>query len=256
MIQSIFVGHGAPTIIWEKNEFTNFLKNYSKTISKPKGIIIFSAHWESPVQLIGSVQNYEMIYDFYGFPKELYKTSYPAIGDVHLAQEIQNTLRDNHIPSKIDSNRGIDHGAWTMLKLLYPEANIPVVTMSVNTELNPIEHYKIGESLGKLKEQDYLIICSGGIVHNLRDIKFNAKGIDGWASEFNNWITDKVQNWDLDAIFNYRDSAPNSRLAVPRNEHFVNLLIALGTRITSKKPKLLESIFQHGNLSLDLWEFE
>ena len=256
MIQSIFVGHGAPTIIWEENEFTDFLKSYSRTISKPKGIIIFSAHWESPVQLIGSSQNYEMIYDFYGFPNELYKTIYPVTGDVHLAHEIQKALSDNHIESKFDANRGIDHGAWTVLKLLYPEANIPVVTMSVNTELSPIEQYKIGESLGKLKEKDYLIICSGGIVHNLEQIKFDAQGIDSWANEFNNWIADKVNNWDLDAIFDYQHSAPNSRLAVPRNEHFINLLIALGTKSTSQKPKLLKSIFQHGNLSLDFWEFE
>ncbi|HEY8910978.1 MAG TPA: class III extradiol ring-cleavage dioxygenase [Desulfosporosinus sp.] len=256
MINSIFVGHGAPTIIWEENEFTNFLKNYAKTISKPKGIIVFSAHWESPVQLIGSAQNYNMIYDFYGFPDELYKISYPATGDVHLAHEIQKAMGDHHIPCKLNSNRGVDRGAWTMLKLLYPEADIPVVTMSVNTELSPQEHYKIGQSLGKFKEQDYLIICSGGIVHNLRDIKFNAKKIDVWASEFNYWITDKVLNWDLEALFDYQKSAPNSRLAVPRNEHFINLLIALGTKTTSKEPKLLTSIFQHGNLSLDMWEFE
>ena len=256
MINSIFVGHGSPTIIWEENEFTAFLKNYSKSIPKPKGIIIFSAHWESPVQQIGCTQNYEMIYDFYGFPDELYKTSYPVSGDIHLAQEIQSTLLDQHIPSKLNSTRGIDHGAWTMLKLLYPKADIPVVTMSVNTELSPIEHYRIGESLRKLKENDYLIISSGGIVHNLRTLRFDAKDVDGWASEFNNWIKDKVQTNDLEALLDYQKFAPNSRLAVPRNEHFLNLLIALGTSNTSNKPKLFKSIFQHGNLSLDLWEFE
>ncbi len=255
MIQSIFVGHGAPTIIWEENEFTDYLKNYSKGIPKPKGIIIFSAHWESTTQLIGRCQNYDMIYDFYGFPKELYKTTYPVAGDVRLAQEIQNTLSDNNISSKLDSTRGIDHGAWTMLKLLYPDADIPVVTMSVNTKLNPIEQYKIGENLRIFKEQDYLIICSGGIVHNLNKIVFDAANIDIWASEFNNWIKDKVLNGDLDSIFDYQNSAPNSNLAVPRNEHFINLLIALGTSNTVNKPKLLKSIFQHGNLSLDLWEF-
>jgi len=256
MINSIFVGHGAPTIIWEENEFTDLLKDYSKTIPKPKGIIIFSAHWESPVQLIGSSQNYEMIYDFYGFPDELYKTTYPVSGDVRLAREIHSTLRDHDIPSTFDSTRGIDHGAWTMLKLLYPKADIPVVTMSVNTELSPLEHYKIGESLRKLKEKDYLIICSGGIVHNLRTLKFDAKNVDSWASEFNNWIKDKVQTGDLEALLDYQNSAPNSRLAVPTKEHFINLLIALGTSTTNNKPKLLKSIFQHGNLSLDLWEFE
>ncbi|HWQ88854.1 MAG TPA: class III extradiol ring-cleavage dioxygenase, partial [Desulfitobacteriaceae bacterium] len=168
MMQSIFVGHGAPTIIWEENEFTDYVKSYSKLISKPKGIIVFSAHWESPVQLIGSLQNYDMIYDFYGFPKELYKVTYPAKGDVRLAQEIQDALGDKQIPSNFDSHRGLDHGAWTILKLLYPEANIPVVTMSVNPELNPEEQFKIGAGLSILKEKDYLIICSGGIVHNLR----------------------------------------------------------------------------------------
>lgn len=255
MIPSLFVGHGAPTIVLENNEYTDFLKKYAGTIPKPKGIIIFSAHWESTVQLIGNVPQYKMIYDFYGFPNELYTVSYPAAGDPHLAQQIHNALLTNGIASEMDSARGIDHGAWTVLKLLYPDGEIPVVTMSVNPKLKPKEHYKIGQSLRKFKEDGYLILCSGGIVHNLRALKYDSQGIDDWALNFNQWVQDKVEKMDLDAIFDYQQAAPYSGLAVPRNEHFLNLLIALGTANPENTPTLRKNIYQYGNLSLDLWEF-
>ncbi len=255
-MKSIFVGHGAPTIIWDKNEFTDLLKKYSQTIPKPKAIIIFTAHWESPVQLISSNTNYEMIYDFYGFPDELYKVKYPVAGDPGLAKKIHQVFLDNNIPSRLEANRGIDHGSWTMLKLLYPEADIPVVNMSVNTQLTASEQYRIGESLAQFKENDYLIIGSGGIVHNLRALKYEAHTVDSWAAEFNTWIADKLMNWDTAAIFEYENIAPKVRLAVPRNEHFINLLIAMGTGSQKQKARRLESIYQMGNLSLDLWEFE
>lgn len=255
MIPSLFVGHGAPNIIFEKSEYTDFLKKYASTIPEPKGIIIFSAHWESPVQLIGSVPQYKMIYDFYGFPEKLYSVRYPAVGDSHLAQQVYHALNADGIASELDSRRGIDHGAWTILKLLYPNADIPVVTMSVHPGLKPEEHYKIGQSLRGLKEEGYLIICSGGIVHNLRQLKYDSPAIDDWALAFNQWIQEKVEKMDLNAIFDYQKSAPYANQAVPRNEHFINLLIALGTANPNHAPKLLKSIYQYGNLSLDLWEF-
>jgi 4,5-DOPA dioxygenase extradiol len=257
MLPSLFIAHGAPTIIVEDNDYTNFLKNYSKNIKRPKGIIIFSAHWESPIQLIGGSESYEMIYDFYGFPKELYNIVYPAASDMKIAQEVQKVLNDNNIPGKIDSGRGIDHGAWTILKLMYPEADIPVITMSVNTKLKPEEQYAIGKCLSKFKAEDYLIICSGGIVHNLGAVSFNGTdNVDSWAIGFNDWIKDKIYKWEMHELFNYEELAPNAKLAVPRNEHFLNLLIALGTGDSEKKGNLLKSMYQFGNLSLDFWEFK
>jgi 4,5-DOPA dioxygenase extradiol len=255
MLPSLFAGHGAPTIIFDKNSYTDLIGRYSHTIPVPKGIIIFSAHWESPVQKIGSVSGYKMIYDFYGFPNELYTVKYPVKGDPGLAQEIQIALGENSIPSVIERFRGIDHGAWTILKLMYPEADIPVVTMSVNTELKPEEHYRIGQSIRRFKENDFLIICSGGIVHNLGRVKYGPSDIDSWAVRFDEWIKEKTEKWDLESIFDYRRSAPYADLAVPRNEHFINFLIALGTGDQLHPSKLLQSIFQYGNLSLDLWEF-
>ncbi|MCX5779874.1 MAG: class III extradiol ring-cleavage dioxygenase [Firmicutes bacterium] len=255
MLPSIFVGHGAPTIIWDENPFTDFLKRYGQTMIRPKGIIIFSAHWEAPMQSIGCAPQFEMIYDFYGFPQELYRVKYPAYGDASLAQKVLDLLAGQQIVGRLDPYRGIDHGAWTMLQLLYPQWDIPVVTMSVNPNLHPSEHYRIGASLGPLKEQDYLIICSGGIVHNLGQIKFGARVADPWAREFDQWIQEKIEAWDLKALFDYAHSAPHSRQAVPRSEHFLNLLIALGTGDVQRQARLLQSIIQYGNLSLDLWEF-
>ncbi len=256
MIPSLFVGHGAPTIIWEDNEYTDYLKRYADTLPRPRSIIVFSAHWESPVQLIGSSSRYEMIYDFSGFPRDLSQVVYPATGDAELAREIQGALLAHGIHSELDAHRGIDHGVWTVLKLLYPKADIPIVTMSVSPERDPSDLYKIGASLTSFKNRDVLIVGSGGIVHNLGKVRFGAQQVDGWASEFNRWVADKVESWDLDAVFDYRRSAPHAQSAVPSSEHFVNLLIAMGAGDVQKKARLLKSIFQYGNLSLDLWEFE
>lgn len=256
-MRSLFIGHGAPTIIHEKTDYTQFLKEYGKTTQKPKAIIIFSAHWEAPIQLIGGVRQYEMIYDFYGFPDDLYQVQYPVKGDYSLTEKIFEAMKSNHIVSQIDTVRGIDHGAWTVLQLMYPEADIPVITMSVNINLPPEKQYEIGASLLELKKEGFLVIGSGGIVHNLRALQYNAGGhVDRWADEFNNWIKEKVTTWDMLALYQYEKIAPNSKMAVPRCEHFIPLLIAMGAGSDNKKATLMQSCFQFGNLSLDFWEFE
>lgn len=257
MIPSLFLGHGAPTIIYENNEYTDFLKSYGKTIKKPKAVIIFSAHYEAPVQLIGASEQYNMIYDFYGFPAQLYTVKYNAGSDLNLANKISSLLNKNNISNKLDYERGIDHGSWTMLKLLFPEIDVPVVTMSVNISLSNEEQYNIGKSLEALKQDDILIIGSGGIVHNLGLVDFEAENkIHPWSLEFNKWIENKILNWDLSSILNYDKLAPNAHLAVPRSEHFVPLLLSMGSGDSTRNPKLLKRIFQYGNLSLDFWEFK
>lgn len=255
LIPSLFIGHGAPTIINDNNEYTSFLKSYAKTISKPKAIVIFSAHYESNIQLIGTSDPYEMIYDFYGFPKDLYNIKYQVNSNDSLAMRVKALLKENNIESKLDPKRGIDHGAWTVLKLMYPDCDIPVITMSVNTRLSNEEQYSIGKALECLRNEDVLIICSGGIVHNLSRVSFDSEDVDPWAYKFNEWIKDKISKWDLDQIFDYENNAPNAKLAVPRNEHFLTLLIAMGAGQSNKEPVLQKSIYQYGNLSLDFWQF-
>ena len=255
LIPSLFIGHGAPTIIYDNNEYTDFLKSYSKTISKPKAIVIFSAHYESNIQLIGTSTPYEMIYDFYGFPKDLYSIKYQVSSNDSLAMRVKTLLKESNIESKLDPNRGIDHGAWTVLKLMYPNCDIPVITMSVNTMLSNQGQYNIGKALECLRNEDVLIICSGGIVHNLSKVSFDSEDVDPWANKFNEWIKDKISKWDLNQVLDYENNAPFAKLAVPRNEHFLELLIAMGTEQSNKKPALLKSMYQYGNLSLDFWQF-
>lgn len=256
MVPSLFLGHGAPNIIYDNNEYTNFLKGYGKALKKPKAVVIFSAHYEAPIQRIGAAEHYDMIYDFYGFPRELYTIKYNAASDLNLANKVSSLLAKNNISNKLDYERGIDHGAWTMLKLIFPEIDIPVVTMSVNIDLSNEEQYNIGKSLEALRQDDVLIIGSGGIVHNLGLVDFGAGNeVHTWASEFNKWIEKKVLSWDLPSMLNYEKLAPNTSLAVPRNEHFVPLLLAMGACDSTRSAKLLKRIYQYGNLSLDFWEF-
>lgn len=256
MNQSIFVAHGAPTLVFENNKYTEYLKQYAKTINKPKAIVIFSAHWESDIQLIGAMKPYDMIYDFYGFPRELYEVNYPASSDSILAKKIQSILTQNNIDSKLDFSRGIDHGAWSVLKLMFPNIDIPVITMSVNPKLSNKSQYEIGKALASLKDENILIIASGGIVHNLAMVDFYKENtIDSWALDFNNWIKKALEEWDTDKLFKYERLAPSASLAVPRNEHFIPLLIAMGAGDHSKDGKSLISTFQYGNLALDLFRF-
>ncbi|MDD7795217.1 DODA-type extradiol aromatic ring-opening family dioxygenase [Clostridium sp. 'White wine YQ'] len=255
MISSLFIAHGAPNMIYDDNKYTQYLKDYSKSIPKPKGVIIFSAHWESNTQLIGTSSPYSMIYDFYGFEDKLYNEYYTANSNLDLANRIKNLLDSSNIKSKFDNKRGIDHGAWSVLKLMYPTIDIPVVTMSVNPYLSNSDQYDIGKALEPLKEEGILIIGSGGIVHNLREVDYYSNSVTPWAKEFNNWIQNTILDWNTDNLFNYENLAPNANLAVPRNEHFIPLLIAMGAGDNNKVPEHLIGAYQFGNLALDIWRF-
>ncbi|HBI03962.1 MAG TPA: dioxygenase [Paenibacillaceae bacterium] len=256
MMPSLFIAHGAPTLVLEDNTYTRFLKEYARNLPKPKAIILFTAHWESPVPLISGVQQYDMIYDFYGFPDEMYRMVYSAKGDPNLAIKIQEAFSNQGINSQIDVSRGIDHGAWVVLQLLYPQADIPVVVLSVNPALSPGEQYNLGKALSKLREEDILIIGSGGTVHNLRAVNWRGTSVDNWAMEFEDWIKDHVEKWDLPPLFDYEKKAPFAAQAVPRNEHFIPLLLAMGAADSSRHATLLYREFQFGNLSLTCWKFD
>lgn len=253
---SLFIAHGAPTLVLEDNSYTRFLKEYARNLPKPKAIILFTAHWESPVPLISGVQQYDMIYDFYGFSEEMYSMVYPAKGDFNLATKIQEAFSNQGINSQIDVSRGIDHGAWVVLQLLYPQADIPVAVLSVNPTLSPGEQYNLGKALSKLREEDILIIGSGGTVHNLRSVNWRSTSVDNWAMEFEDWLKDHVEKWNLPSLFDYEQKAPFATQAVPRNEHFIPLLLAMGAADSSCHASLLYREFQYGNLSLTCWKFD
>ncbi|MFC5531607.1 DODA-type extradiol aromatic ring-opening family dioxygenase [Cohnella yongneupensis] len=241
----------------DQHDYTDFLKTFAASMPKPpRAIVLFSAHWESGAQSISTVDKYSTIYDFSGFQDELYQMTYPARGDLAISDEIQQLFEKNGIPSIMNPERGLDHGAWAVLKLMYPDADIPVVALSVNRFLTNEEQYRIGKALSSLREQDILIIGSGGIVHNLRMLNWQGGNTpDEWAVAFDDWIREKLENWDLEALFEYEKSAPYAKEAVPTNEHFIPLLLAMGTGDGNRQAKLLHRSYQLGTLSLSCWEF-
>ncbi|MDQ1911133.1 class III extradiol ring-cleavage dioxygenase [Paenibacillus sp. GD4] len=256
MMPSYFFAHGAPSIVLERNAYTDFIKKFAAGKPKPKAIVLFSAHWEQTSQTVSAVDTYSTIYDFSGFQEELYQITYPAKGERSLSEQIQSLFTQHGIPSVLDEERGLDHGAWAVLQLLYPDADIPVVALSVNRYLSNEQQYQIGKALSELREQDILIIGSGGTVHNLRRLRWQGDGADEWAEAFDNWLQSKLEAWDTAALFNYREEAPYGEAAVPTNEHFIPLLLAMGAGDKNRQAKLLHRSYQLGSLSLSCWEFQ
>ncbi|MDR6723084.1 4,5-DOPA dioxygenase extradiol [Paenibacillus amylolyticus] len=255
MMPSLFIAHGAPSLALEENAYTEFLQELGQTLPKPKAIVLFSAHWEATTQQVSSVAEYETIYDFGGFQPELYQIKYPAQGHAETTTEVERLFTEAGIPVQTDDVRGLDHGAWVVLRLLYPDADIPVVALSVNRYLTGEQQYQVGQALASLREQDVLVIGSGGTVHNLRRLNWGSNEIDPWALEFDHWLQDKLESWDTESLFAYDTLAPSAQAAVPTPEHFVPLLLAMGAGDRNKQATLMFKAYQLGNLSLSCWKF-
>ena len=256
MLPSLFVAHGSPMLAVENSEYAKFLGELPLMFARPRAIALFSAHWESPVQEIGGDEKHGLLYDFYGFPEEMYRIAYPAAGDPALAREIGQCFAAEGIGCRIGHNRGLDHGAWVILKRMYPEANVPVVPLSVNPRLTPEEQYRTGAALSALRELNVLIVASGGTVHNLRKLDWSGRAAPrDWAAAFDRWLDEQMETWNLEALFDYEARAPHAEWAVPTKEHFVPLLIAMGAADTGRRAKLIHRSYQYGSLSLSCWLF-
>ncbi|TJY41814.1 dioxygenase [Cohnella pontilimi] len=251
MIPSLFVAHGSPMVAIEDSEYARFLDQFGPAFPRPQAIVIFSAHWESGVQMVSEIDEYSTIYDFGGFPEELYRIQYPAKGDKALSSEIGRLFTENGISYEMEKRRGLDHGSWTILRRMYPDADIPVIAMSVNPELSPAEQYRIGRALAPLREKDVLIIGSGVTVHNfgLFGVRDRA-AVKALADGFENWLQEHLMKWDLDSLFRYETLAPYGTVAVPpqAKEHFVPIFYAMGAADAVRTTKAL-----HQSLMMDMF---
>ncbi len=223
----LFIGHGSPMNAIEDSEYSRAWAAVAKSLPKPKAILCVSAHWQTDGTRVTAMQQPRTIYDFYGFPPELYEKCYPAPGSPELAKMTVETLKDSHVQA--DSEWGLDHGAWAVLCQMYPKADVPVVQLSLDQRLPPAAHYGLGQELRTLRKKGVLIIGSGNIVHNLREIAWEDRAYD-WALEFDTKAKDLILSGDHKAIIDYTKLGRSARLAVPTTEHYLPLLYVLGAQ--------------------------
>ena len=224
---ALYIGHGAPMLL-DDPLWTSQLREVAANLPKPKAILIVSAHWESaPISISSPVSGTPLVYDFGGFHPKFYEMTYVTPDATALAARISAMMPDHQ--SVHESNRGLDHGAWVPLKIMYPDADIPVLQLSMPTS-DPGTLIELGKRLRPLREEGVLIIGSGFLTHGLpflRDWSINAAA-PGWSSEFDSWAKDALSRGDVEALASYQDKAPGVRYAHPTVEHFTPLFVTLG----------------------------
>jgi len=256
MLPAIFVSHGAPTLPLDLCPAREFLKDLGKKLARPKAVLAISPHWETAAPEINRVASNETIHDFYGFPEALYRLEYKAPGSAVLADRVRDALTAGGLSSSVDAKRGLDHGAWVPLMLAYPEADIPVVQLSIQTQLGPEHHFKLGRALAALRG-DVLVLGTGGLTHNLRMLSRGQ--VDApepkWAHDFAEWVHDALTDGRTRELLDYRARAPNAAVAHPTDDHFMPLFVALGAGGEGTRVKRLHKSTTYGSLRMDAYAF-
>ena len=249
----LFVGHGSPMNAIEDNEYVRTWKEIAKKIPKPEAILCISAHWVTSGTRINDQENPKIVYDMYGFPQELYNVKYDANGSNRLAHE---TIRYISRSVKIDNSWGIDHGVWSVLCNMYPEADIPIYQLSIDDNISAETHFDIGKDIGILREKGVLIIGSGNVVHNLSKVKWTMEEGYPWALEFDNFIMENIKNKNYENVVHYENAGNSSKLAFLTTEHFYPLLYVLGAAREDDKLSIFNNSCTMGSLSMTCYLFE
>jgi 4,5-DOPA dioxygenase extradiol len=225
---SIFLAHGSPILLTDR-AWMSELALWASKLPRPKAVLMLSAHWLDRPVTIGATTPVPLVYDFYGFPEELYRTRYPAPPAPALADRVRALLGAGQTVD--DPKRGLDHGAYVPLVAMYPGADVPVLQVSLPT-LEPRELLALGEALAPLRDEGVLIVGSGFLTHNLRRMSFDPGApTPQWAAEFDAWTADALVRRDVDALMKYRETAPGVRESLPTHEHFVPVIVALGAAL-------------------------
>jgi 4,5-DOPA dioxygenase extradiol len=256
-LPTLFISHGAPTTPIEDIPARKFLVGLGRQYRQAQAVLCVSAHWETPSPAVSAVPEPETIHDFYGFPAELYRIQYPAHGDSALAGRAAQLLESAGIKCDVNDSRGLDHGAWVPLTLMYPEADVPVIQLSIQHHLDPARHLALGQAIEPLRHEGVLILGSGGAVHPLGYPGWTGPGspTDQWASDFAAWLTDAVARGDTDSLLKYRKLAPYPERAHPRPDHYMPLLAALGAAGPGARGNLIHDSWYWGDLGMGAYEF-
>lgn len=246
-------------IMFEHSPARDFLRSLGGQVERPDAIVLISAHHDMPGAVVTSTERPETIYDFGGFPQALYELEYQAKGDPLLAAEIAQRLNAHGFPTAIDPARGLDHGAWVPLMLGWPDADIPVVQLSISSQHDPRWHYAVGQALAPLRARNILIIGSGSLTHNLRAVFVDRRGHDAetpdWVAAFADWMKERFDAGDTDAVLNAVEIAPHGRENHPTMDHILPLFAAMGAGGEGAQAQRLHHSYTYGVLSMDAYAF-
>jgi len=251
MLPSIFISHGSPRLSIMDNESSTFLKNLSSLFIEPKYILVISAHWTTKDLKILSNENPKIIYDFFGFEDKLYQQKYHAKNDIKQVNKIIDLLTQNNIKIQKDKIReGYDHGVWSILGLLYPKANIPVIQLSLPLSYSIKQLLNLGKVLQEVRK-DTLIIGSGAMTHDIQNSNYKENApVEKEAEKFRNWVVSKIENQDFNTLENFMQTAPHLDKNHPTLEHILPLFISLGAS-QNKIGTFLNNIYMYGNQAMD-----
>jgi 4,5-DOPA dioxygenase extradiol len=254
----LFLGHGSPMNAIADNEFVTGFRNIGKEITKPNAILCISAHWETKGTFVTAMENPITIHDFGGFPQALFDVQYPAPGSPALAKETKDIIKKTTVG--LDDKWGLDHGAWSVIKHLYPDADVPVIQMSLDYYQGPQYHYELAKELASLRKKGVLIIGSGNMVHNLRMIAWDKLNADGfgfdWAIEASEKMKQFILSNDHKQLINFRSQGKAFDLAIPTPEHYLPLLYALALKEENEKLSLFNDKAVAGSLTMTSLKIE
>ncbi|WP_031374248.1 DODA-type extradiol aromatic ring-opening family dioxygenase [Lysobacter antibioticus] len=257
-LPTLFLSHGSPMLAIEDTPAGRFLDDLGQQLPWPRAIVIASAHFMTDRTMVGGHVRPHTVHDFGGFPEPLYQIHYPAAGSPDLAEEVFDRLVVAGLPAKLRDHHGLDHGVWVPLRRMYPQADIPVVPLSVMPHGTAAEHYAVGRALSLLRDEGVLMIGSGGFVHNLGDLDWRHRDapMPPWAAEFSAWMHDKLATGDHAALLDWQEQAPHARHAHPTVEHLMPLFVAMGAAGDEPRVRTIHRSHEMGSLALDAFAFD
>ncbi|MGE7993837.1 DODA-type extradiol aromatic ring-opening family dioxygenase [Pseudomonas sp. NPDC089554] len=255
MLPSLFISHGSPMLALQPGASGPALAALAAGLPRPKAIVVVSAHWESRALQVMSTAQPPTWHDFRGFPAALHAVQYPAPGEPELAQRVIDLLAAADLPASRDNQRPFDHGTWVPLSLMYPDADIPVLQVSLPSHFGPALQVRVGEALKPLREDGILLVGSGSITHNLGELSWQAgpEVIEPWAKAFRDWVAQRLEDDDRTALLDYRQQAPHAARNHPTDEHLLPLFFAMGA---GERFSLVHQGFTLGALGMDIYRFD
>jgi 4,5-DOPA dioxygenase extradiol len=250
---ALFVSHGSPLAALAEDAYARDLRAFAAATPRPRAVLMISAHWQTGGAVaVGAAAKPATIHDFGGFPDELFRIRYGAPGAPALAREAATQLDEAGVTARLDETRGLDHGAWVPLRLLYPEADVPVVPVSLPVPRTPELLGRLGAALAPLRRRGVIIIGSGSLVHNFGEMAMRMEDGDAaaWAREFDHAVADAAARGDTDSLARWRAHLPHADRAAPTDEHFDPLLAVIGARLPGDRAVTVHTGFHHANLSM------